>query len=298
VAFRLSVCLALSVLLVGCGSSTTPSSRRAAVSRLSFGYDSSAPLRYADRGRVNGRTDPIAIHDISFQSEGQRVVGYLLLPPGRGRRPAVVFVHGSGGDRGELLSEAAALAARNVVTLTITEPSTSSPPRPAAGAVSVLKQVRAAQIRDVIAIRRAVELLRSLPGVSRQRIGYLGWSAGAKTGTYVAASEPHVKALALLSAGADPVNAFVAAAPPNLRSAVRLILGSIDPISYIAAARPGSVLLEDGTNDEVVPHAALLNIVRAAPNGTTVRWYKAPHALDRAAYRDAFDWLQRRLRAR
>ena len=95
---------------------------------------------------------------------------------------------------------------------------------------------------------------------------------------------------------ADDLAAFVAAAPPNLRRAVRLMLGAIDPISSIAAARPGSVLLEDGTKDEVVPRTALLNIVGAAPNGTPVHWYKAPHALNRAAYHDAFDWLQRRLR--
>jgi dienelactone hydrolase len=286
----------LSVLLVGCGSSTAPSSRPAAVLRAGFAYDSSAPLGYTDRGRVNRRTDPVAIHDISFRSDGERVDGYLLLPPGRARRPAVVFVHGSGGDRRELLGKAALLAARNVVTLTITEPSTSSPPAPAAGALAILRQVRDAQIRDVIAIRRAIDLLQSLPEVDPRRIGYLGWSAGAKTGTYVAASEPRVKALVLLSAGAAPLAAFVAAAPPDLRRSVRLTLGSIDPIHYIAAARPESVLLEDGTKDEVVPHAALLNIVRAAPKRTTVRWYRAPHALDSTAYRDAFDWLQRSLR--
>ena len=53
---------------------------------------------------------------------------------------------------------------------------------------------------------------------------------------------------------------------------------------YVARARPGSLLLEDGRRDEVVPRAALLNIADAAPKGTTVRWYDAPHALDRAAY--------------
>jgi dienelactone hydrolase len=265
------------------------------VPRLRFGYDSSAPLGYVDRGRVDPRTDPIAVHDISFRSDGDRIDGYLLLPPRRGRHPAVVFVHGSGGDRRELLTQAGWLAARNVVTLTITEPSTSNPPTSAVGANAVLNQVRDAQVSDVIAIRRSVDVLQSLPEVNPRRIGYLGWSAGAKTGAFVAASEPRVKALVLLSAGADPLDAFVAAAPPTLRRAVRLILGSVDPIKYIAAARPGSVLLEDGTKDEIVPHAALLDIVHAAPKGTTVRWYAAPHALDRAAYHDAFDWLQRKL---
>jgi dienelactone hydrolase len=181
--------------------------------------------------------------------------------------------------------------------LTITEPSTSSPLRPAAGGTAAtLAAVRASQIRDVVAVRRAVDVLQSLPQVDPRRIGYLGWSAGARNGTFVAAAEPRVKALALLSAGAAPIADYVAVAPPGLRREVRRVLGSVDPIRYIGLARPGSLLLEDGTKDEIVPHAALANIVRAAPRGTTVRWYDARHALSRAAYDDAFAWLVRNLR--
>lgn len=290
----LSACV-LAVLSAGCGQAAKPPARAAASPLLAFGYDATAPLGYFDHGRLKSHPGPIAVHDVSFRTEAGRVAGYLLVPPGRTQRPAVVFVHGSGGDRAELLAEAAWLAARNVVTLTITEPSTSNPPLPAGGAVAALRQIRDLQVRDVVAVRRAVDLLQSLPEVDPHRIGYVGWSAGAKTGTFVAASDPRVKALALLSAGADPLAAFVAQAPPGLRAAVRQNLGSIDPIRYIAKARPGSVLLEDGTKDEIVPHEALLNIARAAPRGTTVRWYAARHALDRAAYHDAFDWLARKL---
>jgi dienelactone hydrolase len=295
-AVRLLACCALCALMAGCGSSDAPHPHAAGSPRLTFGYDASAPIGYADRGRVNRRADPIAVDDVSFRSGRERVEGYLLLPPGRGRRPAVVLVHGTGGDRSELLEQARRLAARNVVALTITEPSTFSPPtRTAGGAAALLKQIQAAQVRDVVAIRRAVDVLQSLPRVDPKRIAYLGWSAGARTGTFVGASEPRVHALVLLSAGAAPISAYVAGAPPSLRRAVRQVLGSLDPIRYIALARPGSVLLEDGTKDETVPHAALLNIVHAAPRGTTVRWYDAPHALDQAAYRDAFDWLARKL---
>jgi hypothetical protein len=77
---------------------------------------------------------------------------------------------------------------------------------------------------------------------------------------------------------------------------VRRVLTSLDPIRYVARARPGSVLLEDGRRDTTVPHAALVNVIRAAPKGTTVRWYDAPHELNSAAYRDAFDWLLRKNR--
>jgi dienelactone hydrolase len=287
----------LCALLGGCGSSAAPQRRPANGSlRLTFGYDAALPLQYVNRGRINRRAEPIAVDDVSFRAGHRRIKGYLLLPPGRTRRPAVVFVHGSGGDRAELLEQARRLAGRDVVTLTITEPSTPNPPaRAPGGAAALLERIQAAQVLDVVAIRRAVDLLQSLPQVDKRRIGYLGWSAGARTGTFVAASEPRVRALVLLSAGASPISAYVANAPPSLRRVVRRVLGSLDPIRYIALARPGSVLLEDGTKDEIVPHAALLNIVHAASSGTTVRWYDAPHALDRDAYRDAFDWLVRKL---
>ena len=245
---------------------------------------------------MNTHDSALAVHDVSFTSGGDRVDGYLVVPPGRGRRPAVVFVHGSGGDRTELLAQAGLLAARGVVTLTITAPSgtaQSSATTPG----QLLGEMRAVTIADVVAVRRSVDVLASLPFVDRRRIGYLGWSAGARTGALVAAAEPRLRALVLLSAGAAPISAYAAAAPPSLRPQVRRELGSVDPLRYVARARPGSLLLEDGRRDSIVPRSALLNLVHAAPRGTTVRWYDAPHELDRAAYRDAFAWLARKLRA-
>jgi len=297
-AIRISVCLALVALAAGCGSSATSRAHRAvapAIPTLGFRYDTSAPLHYVDRGVIS-RSGGVAVHDVSFESQGLPVDGYLVFPRAAGRRPAVVIVHGSGGDRRELLPQAERLAAtRRIVAVTITEPSTSHPPGPVATVSAFLKQAQSTQIRDVVAVRRAVDVLRSLPQVDPSRIGYLGWSAGAKDGAFVAASEPRVKALALLSAGADPLAAFVAHAPPGTKASVRRILGSVDPLRYIARARPGSVLLEDGTRDEVVPRKALLNVIHAAPRGTTVRWFPGPHALDRSAYDAAFSWLDQKL---
>jgi dienelactone hydrolase len=281
-------------LLAGCGSSRhlppTPSSQL-----LTFAYDMSAPLDYVNRGRINPRAAPVAIDDVSFRSGDLPIEGYLVLPSGHGRRPAVVLVHGSGGDRSELLEQAKRLAGRGVVALTITEPSTSNPPLRAGTPAGEIRNLQAGQVRDVVAIRRAVDLLRSLPQVDPTRIGYLGWSAGARAGTFVAASDRRVKALALLSAGAAPVSLYAASAPPQLRPLVRRVLTRIDPIHYVRHARPGSLLLEDGRHDQVVPGFALRAVADAAPRGTTVRWYDAPHQLDEAAYTDAFDWLQRRL---
>ena len=288
---RAACAVALVGLLAGCGS-PKHSSATTTTTRAEFAYDASSPLGYVDRGRVNRRAYPIAVHDVSFTSGGQRIDGYLLLPPGSARRPAVVFVPGTGGDRRELLSEAAWLAAHDVVTLTLSPP---PPPPQATTQRAAIAQLRSETAREVVAVRRAVDALGSLSVVDPHRIGYVGWSAGARLGAIVAASEPRIHALVLLSAGAAPVDAYVSTAPAALRAQLRRVLRSIDPLRYVARAKPGSLLLENGRRDSVVPRAALMNVVRAAPRGTIVRWYAASHGLNRQAYRDAFAWLARRL---
>src|SRR3954468_22839321 len=259
-------------LLAGCGSSSPRAAKAPNPQRLTFAYHRSQPLAYVNRGRISARADPIEVEDVSYRSGRLVIEGYLVLPRGRGARPAVILVHGSGGDRNELLAQARRLAERNILALTITEPSTSNPPARGGSVAESLRRLQSTQVRDVVAVRRAVDVLQSLPGVDSKRIGYLGWSAGARGGTFVAASEPRVKALALLSAGAAPISAYVANAPPALRRQVRTVLTRIDPIRYVRLARAGSLLLEDGRRDEIVPRSALLNIARAAPRSTKLRW--------------------------
>jgi dienelactone hydrolase len=281
------------VLLAGCGSSARHAAP--APARLAFADPPGAPP--AVLGSVASRSGRVVVRNVYFSSGSDVVSGYLVARPGRGRRYGVVLVHGSGGDRSELLPYAVDLARRGAVALTLTEPSeTRHPPAPTT-IRQLLAQSRAAQVADVVAVRRAADVLAAEPGVARGRVGYLGWSAGAKTGTFVAAADRRFQALALLSAGADPVSAFVAAAPAPARPLVRRQLGLIDPIRYVAFAQPHTLLLVDGRRDAVVPHRALLNIVHAAPSGTTVRWVDAGHALTPAAFRAAGAWVLARLRS-
>ena len=103
----LSACLL--VAAAGCGGSTEQSAPEA---RGPFAYDD-APLRFADRGRVNARY-PIAIRDVSYTAGRDRIAAYLVLPPKSGARvPAVIYLHGSGGDRTQFVVPATWLAARH-----------------------------------------------------------------------------------------------------------------------------------------------------------------------------------------
>jgi len=285
----------LLAVLVGVTAGCGGSGAHVATASGPFGYDASQPLGFADRGRVNNGY-PIAVEDVSYTSGKDRIAAYLVRPPRKhGRLPAVVYLHGAQGDRQELLVPATWIAARGAIALTMTAPSTAArEPRGLKG-VSFLRWQTDIQKRDVVAVRRAIDLLAARKDVDPKRIGFVGWSAGSHTGGILAGVEPRLRAIVLMSCGVAPVSEYTSVAPAALRVPIRRYLGSIDPLRYVRRARAGSVFVEDGRTDTVVPHAALLTFINATPRGTKIRWYDAGHALNDPAYRDQLDWLTSRL---
>lgn len=262
-----------------------------------FAYDRGEDLAFRDAGRVN-RDYPIAVRDVSFLSNGLRVQGYLAVPPGGGRRPAAIFLHGAGGDRSQLLLQAVWLAGRGAVTLTLTAPSTTVE-RPAnVSAEAALRGQHELAVRDVVAVRRAVDVLSARSDVDPERMGLLGWSLGGRTGAVVAGVEPRIGVVVLMSAGASPVEEYAAEVPRELRADVRRLLGEVDPLRHVARARADTLLLQNGRRDDVVPREALEALAAAAPPGTTVRWYDAGHGLNVEAQREQLDWLAGKLEIR
>jgi dienelactone hydrolase len=283
------------LVLAGCGSGAATTRSSAPRTASPFVYDASAPLGYRNAGRVNGRY-PIAVDDISYAVPGGRVEGYVALPPGRQRVPAVIYLHGAGEGRERFLLPAAWVAARRAVGMTITLPSSSAaaPPSGLTPAQSLARD-RRIFAADVIAVRRAVDLLAGLRQVDPKRIGLVGWSLGARVAAVTAGAEPRIRSTVLMSGGSLPVSAYVARTPPALRAQVRRSLTQIDPLRWVARARPGSVLLQDGRGDQIVPRAALVALAKAAPPGSTVRWYPAGHDLNPQTYRDQLAFLARKL---
>jgi dienelactone hydrolase len=292
------VCLAL--LASACGGSkqsSPPTATTTAKPQLRVFADPASPLGTLDRPIARDAGD-VTIHDVSFGGRSGRVQGFLVVPPKtRGRHPAVVLLHGAGGTRNDFLGYAVKLAHRGFVALTLTAPSSARPIPSGLAPRVTLHREAALTIDDVVAVRRAVDMLQARSTVDPKRIGLVGWSSGARTGAVVAGVEPRIRAFVLMSAGAVPVSAYVKAVPGWLKPDVRSTLTPLDPLHWIARARPGSVFLEDGRQDEVVPRRALMAIVHAAPKQTRVRWYQAPHRLNSAAVADQLAWLQQRLAA-
>jgi len=292
--------LLLAFLLVsaacgGGGSGAKAHPKRSAESSLlaPYAYDRRAPLRFRDHGILNKRY-PVKVHAISYASpKGGRVRGYVLVPPGNGRLPAVIYMHGSGEDGLAWVPQAAWAAGRRAVGMTIDSPyarlGRSGSPEGLAGA----RRDRDLSVQNVVELRRAVDLLRSHPRVDPNRIGYVGFSAGARTGAVLAGVEHRIKAYVFLSGGATPVGAYTGRLPSRLRRQVAALLSTSDPLRYVRHADGASLLFLNGRRDELVPQDALRRLARAAPQPKEVRWYDTGHAPTAQVYRDHLRWLSR-----
>jgi len=291
----------LLALASGCGGSGAHVSSGAATAVTTsgdareFAYDAAKPLGYVDHGRVNRRGYPIAVHAVSYAAGSDRLNAYLLLPPGRGPFPGVVYLHAAGTSSTDFLVPASWIVARGAVALVLSVPSDTAPRLAAPSLVASLRLQERLQARDVIAVRRAFDLLQSLPKVDRNRLGFVGWSSGARTGALVAGVEHRPRGYVLMSAGSSPISLYANQAPARLRAAFLRILTLVDPLHLVGNAKPGTLLLQDGRRDQVVPHSALVLLARAAPAGTDVRWYDAGHKLNGKAYHDQLAWLAGKL---
>jgi dienelactone hydrolase len=166
-------CSAASVvlLLAGCGATRVADP---------YAYDHDRPLAVRDQG-VALSGPKVAMHVISFAG-AKRVNAFLVVPRTGGTHPAVLFLHGSGGNREDLLLPALQLASRGFVTMTISQPNDAATFRPL-----------------VVNARRALDLLAARKDVDASRLGLVGFSLGAQTAAILAGDEPRLKAIGIVA---------------------------------------------------------------------------------------------------
>lgn len=146
-----------------------------------FAYNASAPLAVSDNG-VYAASPWATIRIVSFAGVGgSRVAAFVVVPRTSGRHPAVLFLHGSGGDRRDLILEAALLAKRGAVTMTISQPNAASTYRPL-----------------VVNARRALDVLDARSDVDSKRIGVVGFSLGAQTAAILVGDDRRPKAAGII----------------------------------------------------------------------------------------------------
>ncbi len=258
----------------------------------SFEYDRKLPL---DVRESHGETrEGARVLDMTFAAlDGKRTAAYVVRPESGESHAGVLFVHwyepeSKTSNRTQFLAEAVTLAGRGTVSLLIetmwSDPKWFPARNRAADFENSVKQVKA--------LRRALDVLLAQPGVDPKRIAYVGHDFGAMFGATMSAAEPRVKAYAL-QAGTVSFSDWYLFGPkmePEAREKFIAQLAPLDPVKHIAQTK-AAVLLQFGQTDRFVSEAKGKEFFDAAREPKKVLWYNAGHGLNDQAVKDRVDWL-------
>jgi dienelactone hydrolase len=290
---RLVGAAAIALSLAASAGATPPFSQLAKL----YAYDASAPLGVREAGATT--TGGIVVHDLSYASPVRgRVPAYLVLPPGDGPFPVVLFAPGSSGTRDELLGDAELLARRGVAGFLFTPP-TIRPGGPVLTACNAAKDV-AAVSQYVKEERRALDVIAARPELDPKHVGYVGFSLGADLGGILAGVEKRIVAYALQSGRAHysvfPSTDCAQRLSAKRVGAYRQAIGVVNAVHYVGYAAPAALLIQNGSLDPISPRKDVLGLYDAASRPKTLRWYRSAHRLPAAATAFRDGWLLAHLR--
>jgi pimeloyl-ACP methyl ester carboxylesterase len=258
-------------------------------------------IRVADNGVT--LAGGAVVHDITYRAPGQDPVSaYLVMPLVGGRHPAAMFLHWldtpEESTRAEFLDEAESLAAgpAHVISLLpqLTFPFDYFPVGDVRDKDSIIKQV--------IQLRRGLDLLDSLCRVASSHVAVVGHDYGAMYATLLSAVDARrVRTTVIMAADSTMSNWFVKFfldLPADQVAPYTQMLSSVDPITYIGR-EPHRLLLQYATDDFYIPLAVAASMHDAAPPSAVYRTYDIDHSMRTpAAQTDRDRFLTRTLRLR
>lgn len=275
-----------------------------------FGYEAGSvgtptlePLATLDDGTT--------IEDLRYPSpRGGTVSAWLVTPPGDGPFAGMLYLHGSETDRNDLLDEAMAMATGGVASVVLDAPWVREGDARGSEAGNYFAPADEAAMveQTVVDLRAAIDLLVSEANVDPGRIGFMGHSWGASTGAILAAVDDRPIAFVLVT-GRPSWTAYLRSVAATRLASIVSMLGPEKWEQYLATMEPydatavlaqtdgAELLLQFGTQDDVVVPEDVDAFVAAAPDGATVMTYDAGHVLDATATADRIAWLVERLGA-
>jgi dienelactone hydrolase len=269
-----------------------------------FAYDPSKPLNL-----TIGKTEAVegvTVSEISYDSpKGGHVPGYLVVPPGKGRFAAVIYMHWGQGNRSEFLSEAVEMAHYRAIGIMIDAPYwRPDVPPPAKGHEAEAE--RDGYIQMVVDLRRAVDILVARPDVDPNRIGYVGHSLGATWGAPLAAAEKRIKVLVLMG-GLPKVppdwddDSFYqgvqrAMTPRAEFDKEAAALAPIEPEKFGAHTGPAKIYFQWAQHDMYISKKSADEYLAAVTGPKEQKWYFTSHEFNSNQSRlDRRDWLVKEL---
>jgi len=266
-----------------------------------FAYDATKPLNLTI-GRSETPTAGITVSEISYDSpKGGRVPGYLVVPSGTGRFPAIIYMHWGQGNRSEFLSEAVEMAHRGAIGIMIDAPYWR-PDVPPPGKGKEAEFERDSYIQMVVDLRRAVDVLVARQDVDPSRIGYVGHSLGATWGAPLAAAEKRINVFVLMG-GLPKV-------PPDWdddsfyqqveRATIKreefdkeaAVLAPIEPEKFAPHTGPAKIYFQWARHDMYISHKSADRYFDAVGGPKEQEWYFTSHEFNDGESKSArVSWL-------
>jgi cephalosporin-C deacetylase-like acetyl esterase len=249
--------------------------------------------------------DSVSVHDVTYMSsDGVVVPAYLVVPKQPGKFAAVLWGHwlmpnSSSANRQEFLDEAVALAPAGVVSLLIDAPQARPGFKPASNPELIARQV--------VDLRRGVDLLLARGDVDAKRIAYVGHSWDAGTGAILDAMDKRIAAFVFMSGPQSNRQYVLSSDSPRMVAARKgMDMAKVeqtmktnswaDPGSYAAQLGPAPALFQYGLQDEDwVPLKDAKDYFAMSSGPKEVRFYESGHALNAQARLDRFEFLRQHL---
>lgn len=279
--------------------------------RHHWDYDERTPLDIKQNG-VQVK-DGIKISDISYASpvgsrgasvgpNGGIVTAYLILPPGPGPFPAVIYGHWCmpGSDkknRTEFLDEALVLARSGVVSLLPDHVSVH--PGFVEDTTPLNQQQIEVQVQQVVNLRRGADLLLARKDVDGKRLAYVGHSCDASAGAFLGGLDKRFKAFVIMAGDisfeVDKETKFFQdyrqkVGPEKFDAYIEKYSWQ-DEGKYISHAASAAVFLQYATNEPFLNGDIAKQYLEVVSEPKTLKIYDAPHALNAEATRDRVAFL-------
>jgi hypothetical protein len=163
------------------------------------------------------------------------------------------------------------------------------------------EQDRKEHIQLIVDLRRAVDLLVSMPTVDPTRLGYVGVSYGGMAGGLLAGVEDRLHAYVLVVGDGGLVNHHMLdiegmVTPLDDMSQAEVIdwidlMWPLESIHYVHHAEPAALFFQNGTKDRSVPYYLAEDYQDAGSEPKKIRWYESGHSLPFEHILDQLEWM-------
>ena len=287
----LSLILLLLLVAPALAQDATPESTEATndMSTL-FSYDQSIPLgvkQTASEMRGN-----VTVNTISYPSPvtGKSIGAYLVVPPGKGPFPAILYVHwyepsASDSNKTEFLDEAVSMAQHYSVESLLVDTMWSDKSWYQSG--RTLDSDYGDAIRQVVEFRRGLDVLLAQPNVDPTKVAYVGHDFGAMYGALLSGVDHRAKAYVFI-AGASDFNQWMLFGVPDTQPGLadyKTKMEALAPTRFVAHTAPAPILFQFGSQDNFTPEADFLAFYDASSDPKELKVYESDHVMASAEIR-------------